>query len=265
MATALWGEEGEENKEKIRQKSKKWRKKNPEATKAIQKKWRKKNLEYIKEYAKKRYKENPEPAKEYAKKRYKENPEYIKEYMKKRYKKNSEATKAIQERWRERSKEKKMLVIYYNSCCFNYTYRIQVLSKILEQYKLIMERLKIFKKHKKWNELVDIFKELPNLYIEHIVYFYYDYYCKYYTTADIQKLHLELMIVLAKKQNILFPENLIYETFEEQQSLVFYILFQMHEKYCKAIEDGEDFIEILDKAGFEKRFILEPFDFEKRE
>lgn len=211
--------------------------------------WRQKNRKKVCEHSKKWAKKNPEAVKKNAKKWAKQNPE---------------AKKAIQERWRERSKEKKMLVIYYNSCCFNYTYRIQVLSKILEQYKLRMERLKIFKKHKKWNELVDIFKELPNLYIEHIVYFYYDYYCKYYTTADIQKLHLELMIVLAKKQNILFPENLIYETFEEQQSLVFYILFQMHEKYCKAIEDGEDFIEILDKAGFEKRFILEPFDFEKR-
>ena len=181
--------------------------------------------------------------------------------MQKKWKENNpDRAKALVKKWRENSKQKRnniikeLLLQYYISCIHNYQYRMQVFNKLLDYKVSSMKRV-----GEKFKELID---SIPVLYVEHVVFFYYDYFCRHYKTEDSQKIHLEEMIHLAKKQNILFPEELSYKTYEEQQRVIFYILFQMSEKHYFSCEKEDDYMITLGKAGFKTEFIFAPFPFE---
>ena len=218
---------------------------NKERTQKLQKKWREKNPDRVKELAKEWREKNPDRVKAQSKKWREKNPDRVKELAKE---------------WRANNKEKQNNIIkellfqYYHSCIHNYQYRMQVFNKLLDYKVSSLKRV-----GENFKKLID---SIPVLYIEHVVFFYYDYFCRHYKTEDSQKIHLEEMIHLAKKQNILFPEELSYTTYGEQQRVIFYILFQMSEKHHASYEEEDDYVLTLEKAGFKTGFITVPFPWE---
>ena len=209
----------------------------------LQKKWRDNNKDSIKEKNKKWKENNPDRVKALAKTWRYNNKDSIKEKNKKYYEKE-----------KQNNIIKKLLLQYYNSCTHNYQYRMQVFSKLRDYKTSSLKRV-----GEKFKKLIDsipvlyvehVIDSIPVLHVEHVVFFYYDYFRRHYKTEDLQKIHLEEMIHLAKKQNILFPEELSYKTYEEQQRVIFYILFQMSEKHYFSSEEEGTYETTLGKAGF---------------
>ena len=107
-----------DNKEKIKQKNKKYNQDNKEKIKQQRKKYREKNKEQIKEQRKKYNKENKEKIKQYDKKYNEDNKEKIKENSKKYYHNNKEKINQYGKKYKEDNKEelnKKKLIYTWTS------------------------------------------------------------------------------------------------------------------------------------------------------
>jgi len=261
----------ENNPDRVKKVAKEWKENNPDRVKVLAKEWRENNPDRVKVLAKKWRENNPDRVKVLAKEWRENNKDYIKEVKKKWRENNKDYIKEKNKEWRENNKDyikeknkkyyekekqnniiKELLLQYYISCIHNYQYRMQVFKKLLDYKMSSIKRVGV-----KFKELID---SIPVLYVEHVVFFYCDYFYRHYKTEDSQKIHLEEMIHLAKKQNILFPEELSYKTYEEQQRVIFYILFQMSEH--DSCEKDDDYMITLEKAGFKTEFILDPLPFE---
>ncbi len=90
---------------KVRSKSMKWAKDNPEKSKARAKKWSADNREKTHEKTKKWVKDNPEKYREYRERWIKDNPKKLKGYRKKWSEANPEKCKASRKKWTENNRE----------------------------------------------------------------------------------------------------------------------------------------------------------------
>jgi 5-methylcytosine-specific restriction endonuclease McrA len=166
------------NREKLRIKSRLFRKNNPKKVRAYFKKWykvnKKKNREYCKEYQK----NNAGKCKEWRRKYRKENAEKLKKYMVKYHETNK---KYLSEKKREYYRVKKHLILqkrkvyYFNNkekvkTC-NYKWRIKNIGKLrvisAHRWKSIT-RQSLFRKFKKELELI-YFNRPDGLEVDHII------------------------------------------------------------------------------------------------